>query len=84
MKPTRTCIVCKNKFDKQFLNRIYKTQTGEIVLDKNQKAQARASYICYNKSCHEKLVKQKSLNRAFKQNVSQDQYENLVITLKHE
>lgn len=84
MKPTRTCLVCRQKFDKSALNRIYKNTSGEIVLDRLQKAQARATYICYSEDCHKKLFKQKALNRAFKQNISEEFYTNLAKTLKIE
>lgn len=84
MKEIRTCIVCRNKFKKSSLNRIYQNSSHEIVLDKSQKAQTRAIYICFNKDCHSKLIKQKGLNRAFKQNILEENYTNLAKTLKFE
>lgn len=84
MKPIRTCIVCKGKFDKNLLNRLVKADDGKIVLDAEKTVQKRSCYICLNKNCHEKMFKTKALNRAFKQNVLEQNYAELAKILKYE
>lgn len=84
MKEIRTCIVCKKKFEKHKLNRVYKTADGNIILDTFQKAQTRATYICFNRQCHLNLFKQKALNRVYKQDISSKVYDALAKTLKYE
>ena len=44
--PTRTCIVCRSKYEKKLLNRIVVDERGEVLADLDQKAQARGAYIC--------------------------------------
>ncbi|MCQ2387227.1 MAG: YlxR family protein [Clostridia bacterium] len=75
--PMRTCIVCKACKPKKELNRIVKTENG-FVLDKTGKLNGRGAYICDNPECINKLVKQKALNRVFKENVPDSVYVNIV------
>lgn len=82
MKNIRTCIVCRNKFEKKLINRIVKNAANEIVLDKTQKMQARGVYLCFKETCKEKLYKTKALNRAFKTFVPEEVYENLLSQIK--
>lgn len=83
MKPIRTCLVCRKKFDKSELFRIVKLNQ-KIMIDENHKLQARGSYICKNKECHDKLKKQKFLNRAFKADVPENVYDEILKAIKLE
>ena len=74
MKFLRTCLVCKSKKQKQEMHRIVKI-AGKLVLDKEQKMQVRGAYVCKDAVCHDKIKKQKVFNRAFKQNISELQYD---------
>ena len=74
--PVRMCIVCKGEFVKKDLDRIVKTDNG-IVLDKTGKLGGRGAYICHSDECKNNLFKNKVLNKAFKQNISAEVYENL-------
>lgn len=73
----RMCIVCRGQSDKKTLLRIVKNKEGKIFVDATGKANGRGAYVCKNKECFEKLLKQKSLNRAFKCNVEQDVYQTI-------
>lgn len=64
------CFICRNTYDKSNLNRLVKTQNGDIFLDKTGKASGRGAYICNSEECLSKLKKQKILDRAFKCSVS--------------
>ena len=66
----RMCFICRNTYDKSNLNRLVKTQSGDIFLDKTGKASGRGAYICNSEECLSKLKKQKILDRAFKCSVS--------------
>lgn len=77
MKFLRTCLVCKSKKQKQEMYRIVFVDK-KIVLDKEQKLQARGTYICKDATCHDKIKKQKVFNRAFKQNISDLQYDEIL------
>lgn len=74
--PLRMCIACKESKPKRELIRIVKNE-NMFVVDKTGKINGRGSYICDNKDCMEKLIKQKVLNKVFKCNISSDVYENL-------
>lgn len=71
--PLRMCIACKESKPKKELIRIVKTDSG-FILDKSGKLNGRGAYICNDSACLEKLVKNKLLNKSFKQNVSIDDY----------
>jgi len=44
------------------------------VVDKTGKMNGRGAYICTNKECLKKLIKNKLLNRAFKTAISDEVY----------
>ena len=71
------CIVCRGQSDKKQLLRIVKNKDGEIFVDVTGKANGRGAYVCKDRACYEKLCKQKSLNRAFKCNVSDEVYKKI-------
>ena len=73
----RMCIVCRGQSDKKALLRIVKNKDGEIFVDKSGKANGRGAYICKDKECFDKLCKQKSLNKAFKCNISDEIYQKI-------
>lgn len=72
--PIRTCIACRKEFEKKQLLRIVKKSDGSFLLDKTGKSDGRGAYICYSAECAQKLKKAKLLNRAFKQEVSEEIY----------
>lgn len=80
--PQRKCIVCQDRDSKKELMRIVKNKEGEIFIDLTKKANGRGAYICQSVECLEKAIKTKALNRAFKVEVSDEVYENLLAELK--
>ncbi len=74
--PMRTCISCKQCKPKKDLIRIVKNN-DDFLLDKSGKLNGRGAYICNNRECIEKLIKNKLLNKTFKQNISQDVYDKI-------
>ena len=73
----RTCIGCNIKKDKRDLIRVVKNKDENISIDKTGKLSGRGAYICGDKECTEKIIKQKKLNKSFEMNVADEVYENL-------
>ena len=76
--PLRMCIVCRQMKDKKELIRIVKNTEGKVFLDKTFKADGRGAYVCASEECIAKCVKTRALNRAYKQPVAQEHYDNLL------
>lgn len=76
-KPARTCIACRKECEKSQLARIVKTPQNAFMFDQSGKADGRGAYVCRSESCINKLVKGKLLNRAFKQNISDEFYDGI-------
>lgn len=74
----RTCIVCKNKDDKNNFIRIVRNKNNEFSIDKSSKKNGRGCYVCNNTDCVQKLKKTHALNRAYKVNISEEIYDNIL------
>ena len=60
------------------LLRVTHNSQGVISVDITGKAHGRGAYICNSKECFEKAKKAKAFNRAFKSDVPDEIYENLI------
>ena len=80
--PQRKCIACQERDSKKGLMRIVKNKEGQIFLDETVKANGRGAYICNSSECLKKAIKSKALNRAFKIEVPDEVYENLLKELE--
>ena len=80
--PQRKCIACQDRDNKKELIRIVKNKEGQIFLDPIGKAKGRGAYICKDAECLKKAIKSKALNRAFKIEVPNEVYENLLEELQ--
>lgn len=76
--PLRMCIACKESKPKKELLRIVK-QEDNFILDLSGKLNGRGAYICNKEECIERLIKQRLLNKTFKQNVSDDVYRDIKV-----
>jgi len=72
--PMRMCIACKQSKTKKELLRIVK-QDDNFILDYTGKLNGRGCYICNNDDCFDKLIKNKLLNKSYKQNINNDVYQ---------
>ena len=81
--PQRKWIACQERDSKKGLIRIVKTKENNIFLDETGKANGRGAYICKDKTCLEKAIKSKAINRAFKIEVPDEVYENLFKELEN-
>ena len=73
----RTCMGCNSKKEKNDLMRIVKNNKNEIIVDKIGKQEGRGAYICKNRQCLEKVIKNKRLEKNLKAKISNDIYENI-------
>lgn len=81
--PQRKCIACQERDAKKGLIRIVKTKEEQIFLDPTSKANGRGAYICKDIECLKKAIKSKALNKAFKMEVKDDIYDNLLKELQN-
>ena len=70
--PMRKCVGCGEMKPKKELLRILRTETGEFVVDALGKA-----YLCRSVECFQKAVKNRGLERSFKQAIPPEVYERM-------
>lgn len=75
--PMRKCVGCGEMKMKKELMRILRTENGEFVVDAEGKKNGRGAYICRSAECFRKAVRNKGLERSFKQEIPQDVYDRL-------
>ena len=74
--PMRQCVGCREMKPKRKLIRVIRTSEDEILIDATGKKNGRGAYICPNRECLEKAVKNKGLERSLKISVPQEIYED--------
>ena len=57
--------------------RVIRTSEGEFLLDATGRKNGRGAYLCPNSDCLAKAVKNKGLERSFKQAIPKEVYEAL-------
>ena len=75
--PMRTCIVTKEKLQKQQLIRIVRTPDGNVVIDKTGKANGRGAYLKKDKAVFKKAKGSKVLNKHLEIEVPDSIFEEL-------
>lgn len=76
--PQRTCIVCREKYDKRRLTRIVRTPDEGVVVDPSGKRNGRGAYLCDRPSCWEKAVeKTQLLNQALMTEITDQEKEKI-------
>lgn len=75
--PLRKCVACQEMMPKKELIRVVKTPEDEILIDLTGKKSGRGAYLCGKLSCFKLAHKSKALDRALKQHVNSDIYEQL-------
>lgn len=74
--PIRTCVACRTSRPKKELIRIVKTTEG-VFLDSTGRKDGRGAYVCNAEECVKKLRKTKALSRAFKCEVTAEEYDRI-------
>lgn len=62
---------------KKEMIRVIRTSEGEFLLDVTGRKNGRGAYLCPNSDCLAKAVKNKGLERSFKQAIPKEVYEAL-------
>lgn len=70
----RMCVSCRNKKPKNELIRFVKTSNDDVKIDNKYQIDGRSAYICNCQDCINKCIKQKLINKSFKQNVNKEIY----------
>ena len=76
--PMRKCIGCQEMKSKKEMIRVIKSSDDTLELDPTGKKNGRGAYICKSESCLSAAMKNKGLERSFKQAIPQEVYEQLV------
>ncbi|MDO4519838.1 MAG: YlxR family protein [Eubacteriales bacterium] len=80
--PMRQCAGCREMKSKKEMIRVIRTAENEILLDTTGKKNGRGAYICNSRSCLEKAMKSRGLERSLKVMVPTEVYESLEKELK--
>ena len=75
--PVRQCVGCQEMKNKKEMIRIIRTNEQEFLLDTTGKKNGRGAYLCPDTECFEKAVKNKGLERSFRQAIPKEVYEML-------
>ena len=75
--PTRLCIGCQEQHPKRELVRIVRSPDGDFSVDLTGKKAGRGAYICNNKECFDKAVKEHRFDRSFKCTVDKNIFDEL-------
>ena len=75
--PIRKCLGCGASKEKKELIRIVKTPEDEIIVDTTGKINGRGAYICNDVDCLDKALKNRSINKSLKAEVTIEIYEKL-------
>jgi predicted RNA-binding protein YlxR (DUF448 family) len=75
--PPRLCIGCQEQHPKKELVRIVRSPDGDFSVDLTGKKAGRGAYICNNKECFDKAVKEHRFDRSFKCTVDKNIFDEL-------
>ncbi|AJY76607.1 RNase P modulator RnpM [Paenibacillus beijingensis] len=75
--PLRKCVACQEMKPKKELIRVVRTPAEEVLIDLTGKKAGRGAYLCGTVSCFRLAKKSKALDRALKQPVSPEIYDQL-------
>ncbi len=73
----RMCLGCRESKPKKSLIRIVKNKENEISVDLTGKMHGRGAYICQDRSCLEKAVKGKRLEKNFEMMINPEIFDIL-------
>lgn len=75
--PMRKCVGCQEMKSKKEMIRVIRTADEEFLLDATGRKNGRGAYLCPNMECFQKAVKNRGLERSFKQTIPQEIYDSL-------
>lgn len=75
-EPIRQCTGCRNSHSKSSLIRVVR-QNNTLMIDAEGKINARGAYVCNDKKCIEKAIKNNSFCKTFKAQIPREVLEGL-------
>ncbi len=75
--PMRMCLGCRESKPKKEILRIVKNKENVISIDDTGKAHGRGAYVCKRKSCLEKTIKGRKLEKVFEKAIDPGLYDML-------
>lgn len=85
MKPCRTCIVCRQRKNKDELFRIVVDKDNVLKYDKYQKINSRGIYLCKDRNCLVKCIKLLEKNKLkVKVFVDKENFERVIKDVENE
>lgn len=75
--PMRKCVGCQEMKAKKEMIRIVRTEEQDFLLDVTGRKNGRGAYICPSSECLEKAIKNRGLERSFKQAIPKEVYDEL-------
>lgn len=75
--PMRKCTGCGEMKNKKEMLRVLKTPEDEIILDATGRKNGRGAYLCFDKECLQKAIKNRGLERSLKTAIPVSVYESL-------
>ena len=75
--PMRTCIVTREKQEKNNLLRIVRTPLGEVIVDITGKSNGRGAYITKDLNVLDKAIKTKALEKHLETEIPDSIYEEI-------
>ncbi len=75
--PMRQCVGCREMKNKKEMIRVIRTKEQEFLLDATGKKNGRGAYLCPDRDCLQKAIRNKGLERSFKQVIPGEVYEAL-------
>lgn len=75
--PLRKCVACQEMMPKKELIRIVRTPDEAVLIDMTGKKSGRGAYLCGKADCFKLAKKTKALDRALKQPVQAEIYDQL-------
>ena len=73
----RKCVGCQEMKAKKEMIRIVRTEEQGFLLDATGRKNGRGAYICPSSECLEKAIKNRGLERSFKQAIPKEEYDEL-------
>ena len=73
----RKCVGCQEMKAKKEMIRIVRTEEQGFLLDATGRKNGRGAYICPSSECLEKAIKNRGLERSFKQAIPKEVYDEL-------
>ena len=77
-QPVRLCLGCRETKTKSEMLRIVRTSEGTVQIDPKGKISGRGAYICKNRSCLDKVIRSRALDRALGVSVPADVVDSMI------